>query len=796
MDEEYKQSDISKEVERLMDEEGFTFGEAVKQAMAEGYKDGGLMIAIQRFAQGGGVGSLMQPRINFKGGGASHSKSSSKSKSSSNQGPAGGASAGGNYGGNKNPNQTYGGGGGGNNNNGGGGGNNNTTTKPNPGSGRVTKVKRVAKPSFFNKLNTHFLNNQKLKNAVKAGEITVDDYNVLGGYDAKQTLGLSPLATALTSGAYNLVQSALGPKFSGANQPLFDGALDIGKNTFGSTLNPDSAYATQYDQIMNTYKDGGGVGSLMQPKRQGLFMGGSPLSGEALAIYNSMNSYGYTDQDIADKLLSLNLYTPPGTTPPPGTPPPGTPPPGGNNGGNGGGDGGAGTTTKTTTTDPNTFNADTFDDATIIDKFIYDRPYSMKDVAGDGLTTTTTSKNAFEETAPTTSVLEEIISSNKPTMANIAGDDLPVNFDSEILNNPNLDPRVPSIEAGSAGFAKPTIANVAGKELAGTTAPSIEEAISTFSGPTMADVANDLEKGPVTMENIGAPDIPSDYDNFGQFGFGNFAEFGPQTIDDLSNIGMAKDPDVEDPYGGKYTPSFEEKKAAEGILAGLLDKAANFSLSDLKQMSTNVGINQALKTLGYGDIVSFLGTKGITSGITSFKNKKVKKEIEKQALATKNRKETKKIQDRLDKQENTINKNASNNDSKSGSSIVNPNSSYGKKKGYTGGNPNPHTSTGWSGSTKSGGNGNKGSGGKKGGTSSTDSSKGNLGFSDIRLKDNIELVGKSHSDINIYNFTYLNDPTVYQGVMAHEVPWASIKHDSGYLMVDYNKVDVDFKIIN
>ena len=66
---------------------------------------------------------------------------------------------------------------------------------------------------------------------------------------------------------------------------------------------------------------------------------------------------------------------------------------------------------------------------------------------------------------------------------------------------------------------------------------------------------------------------------------------------------------------------------------------------------------------------------------------------------------------------------------------------------------------------------------------------------DIRLKDNIELVGKSKSDINIYNFTYLNDPTVYQGVMAHEVPWASVKHDSGYLMVDYNKVDVDFKSI-
>ena len=76
---------------------------------------------------------------------------------------------------------------------------------------------------------------------------------------------------------------------------------------------------------------------------------------------------------------------------------------------------------------------------------------------------------------------------------------------------------------------------------------------------------------------------------------------------------------------------------------------------------------------------------------------------------------------------------------------------------------------------------------------SADNRSSDLGFSDIRLKDNIELVGKSPSDINIYNFTYLNDPKVYQGVMAQEVPWASVKHDSGYLMVDYSKIDVEFK---
>jgi len=76
---------------------------------------------------------------------------------------------------------------------------------------------------------------------------------------------------------------------------------------------------------------------------------------------------------------------------------------------------------------------------------------------------------------------------------------------------------------------------------------------------------------------------------------------------------------------------------------------------------------------------------------------------------------------------------------------------------------------------------------------SADNRSSDLGFSDIRLKENVELIGKSPSNINIYSFNYLNNPTKYQGVMAHEVPWASQKHDSGYLMVDYNKVDVDFK---
>jgi hypothetical protein len=54
-------------------------------------------------------------------------------------------------------------------------------------------------------------------------------------------------------------------------------------------------------------KDGG---------RVGLFMGGPALEGQALNIYNSMNSYGFTDQQIADALQGQGLYTPSNSTPP------------------------------------------------------------------------------------------------------------------------------------------------------------------------------------------------------------------------------------------------------------------------------------------------------------------------------------------------------------------------------------------------------------------------------------------------------------------------------------------------
>jgi hypothetical protein len=43
--------------------------------------------------------------------------------------------------------------------------------------------------------------------------------------------------------------------------------------------------------------------------RVGLFMGGDPLTGQALQIYNSMKNYNFSDQEIADALSARGLYT-------------------------------------------------------------------------------------------------------------------------------------------------------------------------------------------------------------------------------------------------------------------------------------------------------------------------------------------------------------------------------------------------------------------------------------------------------------------------------------------------------
>ena len=73
---------------------------------------------------------------------------------------------------------------------------------------------------------------------------------------------------------------------------------------------------------------------------------------------------------------------------------------------------------------------------------------------------------------------------------------------------------------------------------------------------------------------------------------------------------------------------------------------------------------------------------------------------------------------------------------------------------------------------------------------------GGFKLSDIRLKEDVRLVGKSPAGINIYSFKYKQSVGTYEGVMAQEVTWARQMTDTGFYMVDYSKVDVEFRRLN
>ena len=80
---------------------------------------------------------------------------------------------------------------------------------------------------------------------------------------------------------------------------------------------------------------------------------------------------------------------------------------------------------------------------------------------------------------------------------------------------------------------------------------------------------------------------------------------------------------------------------------------------------------------------------------------------------------------------------------------------------------------------------------------------GKLGgmFSDVRLKENIENIGKSKSGIPIYKFNYIGDNSKYSGTMAQDLlrikPEAVIiDKNFGYYKVNYNNIDVDMRLLN
>jgi hypothetical protein len=116
------------------------------------------------------------------------------------------------------------------------------------------------------------------------------------------------LGGAILTGGINLAIPGALDKLNKAR--VIKNAID-----YARYVAPDEAIKGELENIQTQ----GGIVPYADGGRVGLFMGGSPLTGQALAIYNSMNAYGFDDQAIADALSAQGLYTAGGTTDTPDT---------------------------------------------------------------------------------------------------------------------------------------------------------------------------------------------------------------------------------------------------------------------------------------------------------------------------------------------------------------------------------------------------------------------------------------------------------------------------------------------
>jgi len=225
----YEQSALGKRVNELMDD-GYDFGEAVKQAMSEGLKDGGSV----------GIEILFGPkRDNFRYGGDTMGGRNDRSRSS-----------------------------------------------PGPDRSRVSAQQQ----------SNH---DRAMAAAQNDGSSFKDKVKSIITNPATQALG-----GAILTGGMNLGVPGALDKLNKAR--MIKNAID-----YARYVAPDEAIEGELENIQTR----GGIVPYADGGRVGFFMGGSPLEGEALSIYNSMKAYGNDDQTIADKLQSLGYYTPGDSTP-------------------------------------------------------------------------------------------------------------------------------------------------------------------------------------------------------------------------------------------------------------------------------------------------------------------------------------------------------------------------------------------------------------------------------------------------------------------------------------------------
>ena len=141
---------------------------------------------------------------------------------------------------------------------------------------------------------------------------------------------------------------------------------------------------------------------------------------------------------------------------------------------------------------------------------------------------------------------------------------------------------------------------------------------------------------------------------------------------------------ISETLGSKYGIS---KSDIQGIIDGTIDED---DISAKYGITTNLISN--LRNINLAKI-NFNKIKTKTQSIKELKAKQ------------KQQKEVAKLQAKVNRKEENINKGA---EKGKNTGTVNPYSAYGKSQGYTGGTHNPHTDTGWSGSSKGGSGGSKG----------------------------------------------------------------------------------------
>jgi len=481
-----------------------------------------------------------------------------------------------------------------------------------------------------------------------------------------------------------------------------DRELDDAEDRYDGGLEEVSKPKFDYKKFFKKrYADGGAIGIevLFEEKkpRQGLFMGGPALTGQPLAIYNSMKAYqSFTDQEIANAIKEAGYELPTadsGTTPPGSTP--------GNNLGYQSGNEGQG----------GIMNLD---------------PYS-KGPASPGNQSNTSSKYSVAEIEKGIDIygnpIDESITSKgfigsaMDKFSSLPGIKQGKNLINTIMDN--------TLVGRIAAMRNPLNPNASNYN------PSLQGQIDMLGGMTGTKISGTY----IDPYNK-------------QLGFTDNLTGQPMTGRD-PNSGL-----------GVYGPG--------SVLAGQ-NVVSGFGTNDYED-----------QLQGYIDRMLDRRTKGV---LTEFQEKKLEA-----AYAELERAKTQAIEDAAKKKREMDAKIAA----------------AEKLKEITEPTFNPNTTSGGVGTydpTKDhsgdGGYGNTGgdSYGDKSGSRSRDNRSSDLGFSDIRLKENVELIGKSPSNINIYKFNYKDNPTTYQGAMAHEVPWASVKHSNGYMMIDYNQIDVDFKKI-